>query len=261
MNLLVCFKIYSDLTKIKLEDLEISEEMGVDTHFLPNIINCFDESSLEFGIRLSENNLEIKKTALTICKEAANPTLNSLLALGYDHVVRIKTDENNIRFNPELVANNIVDYIKDNSQDIVLIGKESPLSNNAATAQLVSTKLNCPLVSSVIDIKTKDDDSIIVQIENNNSIYEQEIKVPCVLSMGNAVISKLRMPTLKERMKNKSRKIEDIDFKFFNNDLFNQPCRIYKPNRNRQGFIYKINNEEELNKILDNELLKRIKAL
>ncbi|MGD1822038.1 MAG: electron transfer flavoprotein subunit beta/FixA family protein [Pleomorphochaeta sp.] len=258
MNLLVCFKIYSDLTKVKLEDLEIDEEMGVDTHFLPNIINCFDESSLEFAIRLSENYTSINKSALTICKSAANMTLKSLLALGYENVVRIEADEMQIRFNPETVAENIVKYVKKNNQDLILIGKESPLSNNAATAQLVSNKLNYPLISSVIDIKVIDDNIINVKIENNNSIYSQNIKLPCVLSMGNAVISKLRMPTLKERMKNKNRKIEEVDFVESEKTIFNQPISIYKPKRNRQGIIYKIDGDENITAILDKELSKRI---
>ncbi len=261
MNLLVCFKIYSDLSKIKLEDLEISEEMGVDTHFLPNIINCFDESSLEFAIRLKEINSSIKTSALTICKMAANPTLKSLLSLGYDNVVRIKAEDEDIRFNPEIIANNIVDYINNKPQNLILIGNESPLSNNAATAQLVSSKLNYPLITSVIDIKIKDDTSIICQVENNNAIFSQEIKLPCVLSMGNAVISKLRMPTLRERMKNKSREIEDVDFIRSENFTFIQPEKIYKPERNRQGFVYETKDTEEIERIIESELIQRMLKL
>lgn len=261
MRILVCFKIYSDLSKIKLEDLEISEEMGVDTHFLPNTINCFDESSLEFAIRLSEKDPSIEKSAITIAKNEANVTLNSLLALGYDNVIRINSCEENIRFNPEIVAQNIVNYINKNPNDVILIGKESPLSNNAATAQLVSKMLNCPLVSSVIDIKLRDEKSIIVQIENNNSIYEQQIKTPCVLSMGNAVISKLRMPTLKERMNNKNRHVQDVEFCYSKNDIFDLPYCIYKPKRNRQGNVYKLNGDEKLKEIIEKELSNRVREL
>jgi len=261
MNLLVCFKIYSDLTKIKLEDLEISEEMGVDTHFLPNIINCFDESSLEFAIRLKEKNPSIRISALTISKKSADPTLKSLLALGYDEVIRIKAEDEDIRFNPEVVSYNIGENLKSKPQDLILIGNESPLSNNAATAQLVSTQLNYPLITSVIDIKIKDDNSIICQIENNNAIFSQEIKLPCVLSMGNAIISKLRMPTLRERMQNKSREIIDIGFINSDNNTFIQPECIYKPDRNRQGFIYEKQVNEKIDSIIEKELLQRIKKL
>ena len=259
MRICVTFKIYSDLSNVKLKDLEITEEMGVDTHFLPNTINCYDESSLEFAIRLSEKNENIINTALTISNDGAKPTLKSLLALGYNHVVCIMGDSSDFKFSPNLVAHNIVKYIENNPNDVIIIGKEAPLGNNAATAQLVSKKLNFPLISSVIDIKKIKKDSLIVLIENNNSIYQQEVKIPCVLSMGNAVISKLRMPTLKERMKNKTREIEMFDFIDSKEPSYLYPLRIYKPERKRESSFSKTS--EEIKEYLSNEFVSKVKEL
>lgn len=259
MNLFVCFKVYSDLSTLKSEDLEFTGEMGVDTHFLPNSINCFDESSLEYAIQISEKYSSIHKTAFTLSEFAAIPMLQSLISLGYEDVIMVKARDNEIVYNPELVSSNIAGYIKKNPQDVILVGREAPLGNNAATGQLLSEELQYPYFSSVIDIIDIKENELIIRVENNGLIYEQTVKTPCVFSVGNAVINKLRMPTLRQRMNNKNRNIEIIPMSTNNTILFDRPIKRYKPNRRRKARIFK--EEKDISDLLINGLSKRIKKI
>jgi electron transfer flavoprotein alpha/beta subunit len=259
MNLFVCFKVYSDLSTLKSEDLEFTGEMGVDTHFLPNSINCFDESSLEYAIRISEKYSFIHKTAFTLSNTAAIPTLQTLISLGYEDVVRVEADNDDIIYNPELVSKNITNYIKKHPQDVILVGREAPLGNNASTGQLIAEELNYPLFASVIDILDIDEKELIIRVENNGLVYEQKIKTPCVLSVGNAVISKLRMPTLRQRMNNKSRTIETVALCDCESITFEEPIKRYRPNRRRNSRVF--NDKNEISELLKNELSKRIQNL
>lgn len=65
MNLLVCFKVIADLDQMTSKDYMIDGQMNIDVSFVKTMINCFDESGLEFGLRLSDEaeglNLHIKK--------------------------------------------------------------------------------------------------------------------------------------------------------------------------------------------------------
>lgn len=259
MNLFVCFKVSSDLSTLKSDDLEFTGKIGIDTHFLPNSINCFDESSLEYAIRISEKYNFIHKTAFTLSKFAAIPTLQSLISLGYEDVIMVEANEEEILYNPELVSTNIIQYIKKHPQDIILVGREAPLGNNAATGQLIAEGLCYPLFASVIDILEINENELIIQIENNGILYEQKITPPCVLSVGNAVISKLRMPTLRQRMSNKDKKVKKLELSNCSAKIFDLPIKRYSPNRRRDSRIFK--DHQKISNLLNNELAKRIKNL
>lgn len=259
MNLFVCFKVSSDLSTLKSDDLEYIDKIGVDTHYLPNSINCFDESSLEYAIRISEKYSFIHKTAFTLSKVAAIPTLQSLISLGYDQAVMVESNEDETLYNPELVSYNIVKYINKYPQDIILVGREAPLGNNAATGQLIAEQLKYPLFASVIDILDISENELTIQIENNGLLYEQKIIPPCVLSLGNAVISKLRMPTLKQRMNNKNKKITTLTVSPYDSKTFILPNNRYRPIRRRDAKIFK--DKEEISNLLNNKLTQRINNL
>ena len=62
-------------------------------------------------------------------------------------------------------------------------------------------------MENVIDLHVKEDGELEVTTEEEDGVYVQEISVPAILSIGNAVISKLRVPTLKARMLPKKKKV------------------------------------------------------
>lgn len=202
MKLFVAFKICPDLDLLREEDIVITEEMGMDTHFLPNIINCYDESALELVLRARDNakNQLIELTAFTLGNEHSEITLKSLRALGYQNTIRAVDEHNETRFQAETVAETIACYIKKHHQDCILIGKEAPVENQGVMAQLVARKTEYPLIGTVIDILEIEESYVTVLVQNAGEIVKEKIACPCVLCIGNAVISKLRVPTLRQRM-------------------------------------------------------------
>ena len=203
MKLLVSFKICHNLELLREEDIAMKGEMGIDTHFLPNIINCYDESALELALRLRDKTEEfpVELSAFTVGNEQTELTLKGLRALGFTHTIRVKDEHEITNFSPEIVAETMATYIKENPQDCILLGREAPVGNQGVMAQLVAEKIKYPLVGPVIDILAIDQKSITILVSNEGSIQKQTIKLPCVLCVGNAVISKLRVATLRERMK------------------------------------------------------------
>lgn len=203
MRLCVSFKICPNLELLREEDIVVTEGMGIDTHFLPNIINCYDESALELALRLrdkTEDNL-VELSAFTVGSEQAEITLKGLRALGFAHTVRAEDDRKVTGFSPETVAETMAAYLRGNPQDCILLGREAPVGNHGIMAQLVAEKINYPCIGTVIDIEAADQESVTVLVSDEGRIQKQTIKLPCVLCVGNAVISKLRVATLRERMK------------------------------------------------------------
>lgn len=202
MRLLVSFKLCPNLELLKEEDIIVTEEMGIDTHFLPNIINCYDESALELALRLRDKTKEnsIELSAFTVGNEQTELTLKGLRALGFTYTVRAKAGKE-MDFFPELAAETMAAYVRENPQECILVGKEAPVGNHGIMAQLVAEKLNYPSVGPVIDLMEMDEKSVTVLVSDEGKILKQTIKLPCILCIGNAVISKLRVATLRERMK------------------------------------------------------------
>lgn len=104
--------------------------MGVDTHFLPNILNCYDESSLELALRFrdqaQEAGGETELSAITIGEEHTELYLKTLQALGYDHPVRVCGEDEQLRYRPELVAQTIAAYARETGQQVLLLGSGGP---------------------------------------------------------------------------------------------------------------------------------------
>lgn len=203
MNLLACFKVIPDLDQMTWHEDSIDDEMCIDTSFVKKMLNCFDESSLEFGLRLSDEaeglNLHLTKSAVTVADTQAELYMQTLSALKYDHVIGIDSG-GDIRFCPDIVGSNLVKYLETHPQDVVLMGRQAPEGNNFAVPQFVAEKLGLPLVANVVDIHLTKDGNLNVKQELDGNLYEQEVQPPVVCTIGNAVISKLRVPTLKDRM-------------------------------------------------------------
>ncbi len=219
MNILICFKAVPDLEMITVGDWVVNKNLQIDVSFVKLTLNCFDESALEIALRLSDSsaslNVPLTLDALTIDGPAATSILKYLNALRFNRVVRIDNHEDT-RFSPKIIASILTQYIlKYAPQDILLMGRQSGIGENAKTPLLVAEMLGWPCITQVISVEPADKNHLTVTCQVDDGRLQQRIQTPCVLSVGDAPSTYLRVPTLKDRMHYGKRPIEVLSMKDF----------------------------------------------
>ena len=187
-----------------------------DLSFVRQIFNCFDESSLEMGLKLQAQSKaaaeKIELTALTIDDQRADLFLKHLYALGYDHAVRIQPDDTmDLVFHPSWVSAVLSAYIADvGRQDLVILGMQGGEGNNGETGYLVAERLGRPCIRNVMDIALNGlEKQLTVTSMTDRGTMTQTIDLPAVLITGNSPCSPfLRVPTLKQKLKASTRQIK-----------------------------------------------------
>ena len=124
MKIIVCFKIIADYARLSEKDWTWDERHCVDTGFVRRIFNCFDESALEMALTLSQPSGHLPDTAdltaLTVDDPQGDLFLRHLMAIGYDHAVRIQCSADlDLRFNPSGISFLIAEYIRRNGHELV----------------------------------------------------------------------------------------------------------------------------------------------
>ncbi len=245
MRILVCFKAIEDIDKLSKEDW-VLEGNKLSLQYLPKILNCFDESALEMVLRLntSKNNAfesseEIMRTAFTIGDSGCERFLKLMLALKFDDAVHVKT-EHELIFSPLRVAKQIAEYTKDNSQDFIVLGSSSGHGDNGQTALFLSELLHIPCFTNLIDFSYETSKKIRIWREIDDGIVEEIISSPAVLTVGNAQISYLQVPTLQNKMEAKKKSLISVDFDE------NIPCDMQNQLTNLEVRLIKRRSEEIL---------------
>lgn len=265
MRVLSCFKMVPDLEMLTDEDWQVIDNT-IDTSFVKNEFNCFDESALEIALKLSDASEKlahpIQLTGLSIGDQLTEPFLRKLLALRFQEAVRIDCDED-LRFVPEKVAAIITAYIRRKSQDVVLLGWQSGVGDNGQTPLILAEMLSWPCISQVVSLDMVEEGSLTVTNQLDDGLLEQVIKPPCVLAVGNAQSTILRVPTLKDKMKYGKRPVtilsaDDLvtDSGFIQVIMNNRLLRLETIDRQRSSVILSEGTAEEKAQILYDRFLK-----
>lgn len=263
MNVLVCFKAIPKLDMMSNEDWIVQQGLKIDTSFVQNDLNPFDESALEMALRLRDHSnsfgLPCHLTAITIGEEPLNRYLKKLNALKFDKAVRIHSSED-LRFSPEIVARLLSNFVSvRNCFDVIITGQQSSEGDNAMTPLLLSEYLCWPCISQVIEIKPDTLSSLYTKSEIGDAILGQKVKVPLILSVGNSPNSYLRNPTLKNIAAFGKRKIEVIDFRELVQGAVGKAFKVKslkKIDNSRQGVIIEGNSPEEKARTLFESYIK-----
>ncbi|KMZ52523.1 electron transfer flavoprotein subunit beta/FixA family protein [Dorea sp. D27] len=216
MKILGCFKIVPDLDLIAEEDWIADGQLQVDTSYAKLSWNCFDEGALEMMLKLSDLSegfdVVYELSVLTVGRRQHEAFLKTLYALKFEHVVRVEAEEDkDIRFCPEIIADLAAGYITDTSpQDVVIMGVQSSEGSNGKTPLLLAEELGWPCITEVTALEPVDEGHLKVTSEEDGHTAVQVVGVPCVLAVGNAPSSYLRVPTLKDKMKLGKKPIEHI---------------------------------------------------
>lgn len=204
MNILNCFKIVPDLDMLPESGWIPDDRNYIDVSYLRTLWNCFDESALAIALRLSDKMKDsaehIGLHAFTIGASFCDQYLKTLFALGFNSAVRVEYDKD-IRFRPETVSKIIAAYAsRGEGYDVIMMGQQSTDGNNEKTPLLVAEYLGFRCVTQVSDVISFDKDGLVVECSTDEGVLIQTINTPCVLSVGNAALSYLRVPTLKDKL-------------------------------------------------------------
>ena len=214
MIVLVCFAIEPDISQLHGRVLSLDENNKVYTEHLRDVINPYDESALEFALRLREkakqNAIPVELHALTIGGENTEIALKTLLALQFDKVFRIEAEQQFI-FSPDVIADAICHHIETKGgYDMILLGQQTTRGNNGKTPFLISESLGLPCIDDIIEVELKTENRLIVKSELPRHLVTQTISTPVILTTGNNLLTKLRVPTLKDRMVYGKRAVNNI---------------------------------------------------
>jgi electron transfer flavoprotein beta subunit len=213
MRILACFKVTPDYEALRESDWAAAasatapaagETPGVDTRFVRRVLDCFDESALELVLRLAEQRTRLGGAsslgAVTIGGAETEPQLKTLLALGYGQAARVHTGAA-LDFAPALTASAIAGFVQRRGPwDLVLMGALSGPGDGGTVPFRVSEELDWPCVTQVTAVEPLPDDRIRVSCTADDGLVRLTVRTPCVLAIGNAVVSHLRVPTLTDRL-------------------------------------------------------------
>ncbi len=157
MNILVCITHVPDTTtKIKFVDGKELDKNGVQF-----VIGPYDDYALARAVELKES-LGAKVTVLNVGKQETEPTIRKALAIGADEAIRIDAEPSDAIF----VAHQIAHIAKQNSYDLILMGRESSDYNGGLVHGMVGEMLGWPSVSPCMKL----------DLEGTNAKMQKEIE-------------------------------------------------------------------------------------
>ena len=158
MKILVCISHVPDTTtKINFTP----DNKSLVTQGVQFIINPYDEIALTRALELTEKSGGTV-TVINVGESATEPTLRKALAIGAADAVRINAQPTEAFF----VAAQIAEYVKKNSFDLILCGRESIDFNSGTVPSMVAEMLGMP---SVAISKT-------INVDNGKATIEREIE-------------------------------------------------------------------------------------
>lgn len=183
MKILVCISNVPDTTtKVTFTD----NNTKFNTSGVQYIINPYDELALTRALEITEKQGGTV-TAINVGLTDAEPSIRKALAIGATDAVRINAEPTDAYFVAEQIAN----YAKSESFDLILTGRESIDFNGGLVCGLLAEMLNIPSVNVVTAI----------DVENGIAIMERDIdggreKINCKLPLVASAQKELTEPRI-----------------------------------------------------------------
>ncbi len=202
MRIIVCVSLVPDsTTKVKVSDTKRSiDEAGVSF-----ILNPYDEFAVEEALRLKEKNGG-DVTAVSFGTDRAKDAIKKSFQMGTDKGVFIKSAS--AEFDSYTVAKNLAEYLKSQSADIILFGKQSIDFDGLLIPAMVAELTDLPCISVVVKLDI-DGSKVIAEREVEGGKEIIESAMPAIIGVQKG-INEPRYPNLKSIMAAKSKPIEEI---------------------------------------------------
>jgi electron transfer flavoprotein alpha/beta subunit len=204
MRILVCFKVTPDYEALRDADWVAGPGDAVRSRYVRRVLNCFDESALELALRLREalagRDVVAGLGALSVGGRETEPFFATLHALGYERAARIEPGAA-LDYAPTATAALIAGYARRvDRSDLLLLGSRCGPGDSGTVPLRVADELGWPCVTEVAEIEPRGRDGLRVTCAADDGRLSLTVRPPCVLAIGNALVSHLRVPTLSDRL-------------------------------------------------------------
>ncbi|MHA8082109.1 electron transfer flavoprotein subunit beta/FixA family protein [Aquirufa sp. A-Brett2-15D] len=197
MKILVCISCVPDTTSKIVIDPATSQ---ISSQGLTFIVGPYDDYALSRAIELKESH-SAELVVLHVGGPESEPLIRKCLALGADSAVRI--DGNPISSNQ--IATAIVNFVKSNPVDLILMGKESIDYNSGNVHGLVAGALGYVHFNPVmhLDMTT---DGLKLEVEIDGGKMEVYCSLPAVLGCQEP-IAEWKIPSMRGIMTARTKEI------------------------------------------------------
>ncbi|WP_304237474.1 electron transfer flavoprotein subunit beta/FixA family protein [Jiulongibacter sediminis] len=172
MNILVCISSVPDTTaKITFKDDNTTFNKDGVTH----IIGPYDDYALARAIELKEE-LGGTVTVLNVGTAETEPQIRKALAIGADEAIRVDAEPTDSFF----VAEQIAAVAKENSYDLIMMGRETTDYNSGVVHGIVGQLLGMPSLSPVMELSV-DGNTAKISREIEGGKEKLEATLPLIL--------------------------------------------------------------------------------
>ncbi|NIJ53919.1 electron transfer flavoprotein subunit beta/FixA family protein [Dyadobacter arcticus] len=201
MKILVCISNVPDTTaKITFTD----NETKLNKNGVQFIIGPYDDYALARGVELKEQ-FGGSLTVLHVGEADADPQIRKALAIGADDAIRINAES----LDSYYTAVQIAEVAKQNSYDLILMGRESIDYNSGVVHGLVGEMLDIPSYSPVMKLDIEGSEVTITrEIDGGKEI----LKAPLPLVLGcQEPIAEWKIPNMRGIMTARTKPLNVVE--------------------------------------------------
>jgi len=177
-----------------------SDGSGVDLNGVKMSLNPFDEIAIEEAVRLKEKGVATEVVLVSLGDMKVQESLRAGLALGADRALHVETDAD---LQPLGVAKALVDVVKAESPDLVILGKQAIDDDCNQTGQMLAGLLDWPQGTFVSKLDVEGSTCRIVR-EIDGGLETLTLPLPAIITTD-LRLNEPRYATLPNIMKAKSK--------------------------------------------------------
>ena len=244
MNILVCISSVPDTTsKINFKD----NNSKFDSDGIQYVINPYDEFGLTKAMKIKES-IGGKITVITVGDASVEPVIRKTLAIGADEAIRV----NMVPEDSYSVAFEISEYIKENSFNLIITGRESTDYNGGAVPGMLAELTNLPLVNACIGLEVEGNNvKLVREIDGGKEMISSSMPIIIGGQKGLVYESELRIPNMRGIMQSRTKPLSVIDSKSTN--AYSSTISFEKPEEKAGCKMVDSENVSELVDLLQNE--------
>ncbi len=244
MKILVCISHVPDTTsRINFSN----QDTAFDSSGVQYVINPNDEFGLTRAMWFKEKQ-SASVDVINVGTSLTEPTLRKTLAIGADQAFRIDSDPKDGFF----VAKQITEFLKSNSYDLIIAGRESIDYNGAMVPGMIASMNNMNFVTNCVKLDINENIATLErEIDGGKEILSCSLPLVIGGQKGLVEESDLRIPNMRGIMQARQKPLNVIPA--FDCELKTKSVKYYKPAERNEVKLIPSDNLDQLIDLLHNE--------